>query len=106
MMSDALMTDWIMSIYSRKAVKDNRLFPALFLLSAEFISAEFILRKNSGGKKTKKQSVHCCTLRDRASLIYILKSEILILKLKFNNVSSLRTSCAFNYFEFNFLTFV
>lgn len=96
----------VMSMYGGRVKRITAVLPALFLLSAEFISAEFILRKNSGGKKTKKQSVHCCTLRDRASLIYILKSEILILKLKFNNVSSLRTSCAFNYFEFNFLTFV
>ena len=36
--------------------------------------------------------------------IYI--NLILIYKLKFNNISSLRTSSAFNYFEFNFLTFV
>lgn len=91
----------VMSMYGGRVKRITAVLPALFLLSAEFI-----LRKNSGGKKTKKQSVHCCTLRDRASLIYILKSEILILKLKFNNVSSLRTSCAFNYFEFNFLTFV
>ena len=88
-------------MYGGRVKRITAVLPALFLFSAEFI-----LRKNSGGKKTKKQSELCCTLRDRASLIYILKSEILILKLKFNNVSSLRTSCAFNYFEFNFLTFV
>lgn len=55
-------------------------------------------------QKQRRASLHAlCLVR---SLIYILKSTILILKLKFNNISSLRTSCAFNYFKFNFLTFV